>query len=289
MKAIIKISLLVSIFTCNLYCLRAQYQDSILQNKKAIDTTLLNEHLDSLNDFPKTYYTPGYKIRATALQNLIKEYIGFYQSKFPAHHFNVPLYVLDSNDWKEDLFAAPYALPNYLPGNNIIVIGAEKNALAKLSGVPVTTTSDSIVSGYDYVAIHELGHYFFITLNKTRTDKKWFDEFLANYFLVSFIVEKKTDVVKQWQHMIDDNDKNAPAHRTLQDFEKLYDQVGPPNYDWYQKKFMKLCFLLYLKLKTKLITEVIENYKPGGKNLDALTLMKTIAPTVMSKWLKEMQ
>ncbi len=128
---------------------KAQYQDSILQNKKAIDSTLISEHLDSLNDLPKTFYTDGYKIRATALQKLIKVCIDFYQSKFSAHQFNVPLYVLDSNDWKEQLFAVPYALPDYLPENNIIIIGAEKNALAKLSGQPQTTTSESIVSGYD--------------------------------------------------------------------------------------------------------------------------------------------
>ncbi|MGI8952464.1 MAG: hypothetical protein ACR2FN_12875 [Chitinophagaceae bacterium] len=268
---------------------KAQYQDSITQNKKAIDSTLINEHLDSLNGLPKTFYTDGYRIRATALQKLIKVCIDFYQSKFSAHQFNVPLYVLDSNDWKEQLFAVPYALPDYLPENNIIIIGAEKNALAKLSGQPQTTTSESIVSGYDYVAVHELGHYFFITLNNTRTHQKWFDEFVANYFLVAFMIEKKPDVTIEWNKMIEDNDKDIPEHRTLEDFEKFYDQVGPPNYDWYQKKFMKLCFLLYPQFKTKLITDIVENYASGGKNIDALTLMKSIASETMNKWLKEMQ
>lgn len=137
--------------------------------------------------------------------------------------------------------------------------------------------------------MHELGHYFFITLNNTRTHQKWFDEFVANYFLVAFMIEKKPDVTIEWNKMIEDNDKDIPEHRTLEDFEKFYDQVGPPNYDWYQKKFMKLCFLLYPQFKTKLITDIVENYASSGKNIDALTLMKSIASETMNKWLKEMQ
>ncbi len=103
------------------------------------------------------------------------------------------------------------------------------------------------------------------------------------------MIEKKPDVTIEWNKMIEDNDKDIPEHRTLEDFEKFYDQVGPPNYDWYQKKFMKLCFLLYPQFKTKLITDIVENYASSGKNIDALTLMKSIASETMNKWLKEMQ
>lgn len=288
MKNVIKMSLLILILICHIFS-KAQYQDSITQNKKAIDSLLIHEHLESLDGLPKTFYSKGFKVRAQALQKLVADCINFYQHNFPSHRFNVPLYVLDSKDWNEQLFGAPYSLPNYLPENNIIIIGAEKNALAKLSGQPTTTISDSIVSGYDYVAIHELGHYFLITLNHTRTRKKWMDEFVANYFMTAFIKEKRKSVYSQWQLMIDSNNIHTPPHRTLADFENLYDQVGPANYDWYQKKFVELAFQLYPYFKSELIKMVFENYAPRSKNTGALMFMKTMAPSVMKKWLMEMQ
>jgi hypothetical protein len=201
----------------------AQYQDNATQDKQAIESLLLGEHLDSLPGDPKTYYSAGYETRTRALQKLIQECIDFFQTEFPGPRFNVPLYVLDKSDWNEKLFGAPYALPNYLPTNNLIVIGAEKNALARLSGQPDDPVkSDSVVSGYDYVAVHELGHYFFITLNNVRTPEHWMDEFLADYFLICYVKGNKVDLDLEKMAL----PKDQP-HRTLEDFEKLYDKVGP--------------------------------------------------------------
>jgi hypothetical protein len=264
--------------------LEAQYQDNVTQDKQAIDALLLGEHLDSLPGDPKTYYSAGYETRARALQKLTRECIDFFQTEFPGPRFDVPLYVLDKNDWNEKLFGAPYAMPNYLPTNNLIVIGAEKNGLARLSGQPDDPVkSDSVVSGYDYVAVHEVGHYFFITLNNVRTPEHWVDEFLADYFLICYVKGNKVDL---------DLDKMAlpkdQPHRTLDDFEKLYDKVGPQNYDWYQKEFIRFGLMLYPQFKTKLIKEMIANYSPKGDHTDAATLLKTLVPDTMEAWQKEM-
>jgi hypothetical protein len=264
--------------------LEAQYQDNVTQDKQAIDALLLSEHLHSLSGDPKTYYSAGYETRARALQKLIRECIDFFQTEFPEAQFNVPLYVLDKSDWNEKLFGAPYAMPNYLPTNNLIVIGAEKNALARLSGRPDDPVkSDSVVSGYDYVAVHELGHYFFITLNNVRTTEHWVDEFLADYFLICYVKGNKVDLDLEKMAL----PKNQP-HRTLEDFEKLYDRVGPQNYDWYQKEFIRFGLMLYPQFKTKLIKEMIANYSPKGKHTDAAILLKALAPDTMEAWLKEM-
>ena len=78
-------------------------------------------------------------------------------------------------------------------------------------------------------------------------------------------------------------------HRTLEDFQKFYLNVGPPNYHWYQSKFAKLGFKLYPQFKTNLIKDVLDNYKPGGKNLDGISLLRDLAPEKFNDWLKEMQ
>jgi hypothetical protein len=195
------------------------------------------------------------------------------------------LYVLNKEDWNEKLFAAPYALPNYLPANNIILIGADKNALARLSAQPEDPiTSESVVSGYDYVAVHELGHYFFITLNHVRTNEHWVDEFLANYFLICYVKGNMIDLPPEQT----DLPKDQP-HRTLEDFEKLYDKVGAQNYDWYQKEFIRYGLALYPQFKLELIRAMIENYSAGGKHADAAGLLKKLAPTTFDTWLKEMR
>lgn len=265
------------------FAVKAQYQDNLTQDKQAIDSLLMNEHLDSLPGDPKTFYSRGHEVRATALQKLIKECENFYEAQFPECTFSVPLYVLNKNDWNERLFGAPYALPNYLPTNNLILIGAEKNALARLSGQPDDpVASDTVVSGYDYVAVHELGHYFFITLNHVRTGEHWADEFLANYFLICYA--KGNDLDLPFSEL----PKN-PAHKTLEDFERLYDKVGPSNYDWYQKEFIRYGLQLYPKFKVELIRKIIDNYSANGKRLDAAVLLKSLSTETMDTWLKEMK
>src|ERR1039457_75570 len=265
------------------FALTAQYQDKLTQDKQAIESLLASKHLDSLPGDPKTFYSRGHAVRAAALQKLIANCEKFYETQFPKRAFSVPLYVLDKNDWNERLFGAPYALPNYLPTNNLIVIGAEKNALARLSGQPDDpVTSDTIISGYDYVAVHELGHYFFITLNHVRTRKHWVDEFLANYFLICYAKGNGLDLP------FSELPRNPP-HKTLEDFERLYDKVGPSNYDWYQKEFIRYGLKLYPQFKVELIRKVIDNYSTIGKRVDAAALLKSLSRDTMDTWLKEMK
>ncbi len=265
-------------------CLYGQFKDSLLQNKKAIDSILLSEHLNKLAGKPPTFYSNGFHVRAAALQALVRNCMKFYEMHFDKT-FNVSIYVLNDSDWQKPPFGVPYGLPDYVPENKLEIIGAEKNALAHISGRPDDPEkSDSIVSGYDYVALHELGHYFFVTLNKLRTEK-WLDEFLASYFLICYIQGNNIDFDLK-NFFKPDGDWR---HKTLEDFNKLYDNVGPANYDWYQKEFLQLGLQLYPQFRLGLINKITENYSLHGKHLTALMLLKNIAPVTTDNWLKEMQ
>jgi hypothetical protein len=263
----------------------AQFKDSVLQNKNAIDSILASEQLNKLEGEPIMYYSIGYEVRAKTIHQLINNCIVFYESNFPEKKFAVHSYLLNKSDWEKPHFDQPYGMPFYDPDYDILIIAAEKDALAKLTGLKdIPETPDSVLTGLDYQPLHELGHYFFFTLNKINKEK-WFNEFLATYFLISFIKEK---------HLAPDLEKmlqaNYPvAHKTLDDFQKLYGGVGPANYHWYQCKFAQLGYKLYPQLKIGLIKKVIENYSPGGENLDGISLLKKLAPETMDEWLKEMQ
>ncbi len=264
---------------------KAQNPDSILQNRIVIDSILSSEQLGKLEGEPFTYYSMGYEVRAKAIHQLISDCILFYEAKFPDEKFNVSLYLLNKSDWEKAPFDEPYGMPFYNRHNIIMVVAAEKNALRRLTGLPDDPVkSDSILSTLDYQPVHELGYYFFFTLNNIYKEK-WLNEFLATYFLICFIKEK--NLVPELENELKAD--YPVAHKTLDDFQKLYGGVGPANYHWYQCKFAQLGYKLYPKFKIELIRKVIENYSPGGKNLDGISLLKSLAPETMNEWLKEMQ
>ena len=270
------------LFVC--FCLSVQAQQvNDNHDKQILDSLLSSEHLDTLHGFPVTLYSPGYTVRAEAVQKLVRSCIQFYQSQFPGDLYTVQIEILNEKDWKTLPFPHPYGFPHFTDINQSIIVSADKNALNRLNKMDDQQSNDSITAGYDYVALHELGHYFFFTLH--HIDKEhWLNETLASYYMICYLKNQQLilDIGKE-------NSTFSPKYKTLEDFEKLYFRVGPQNYDWYQRRFIELGFLLYPHLKTKLIQDVLNNYKSGGKNLDGLTLMKDIDPTVMDEWLKQMK
>ena len=263
----------------------AQQASTQEKSKNYIDSTLLSENLVSLKGNPSTLHSHGFDIRANTLQKLFNDCINYYERIFPEKKFAAHVYVLSKNDWERPSFEEPYGMPFYDPDYDILVIAAEKDALAKLSGLKdVTKTSDSVLTGLDYQPLHELGHYFFFTLYKIN-NKKWFNEFLATYFLICYLKERNLEPDLENELKAD----YPVEHKTLEDFQKLYLHVGPQNYHWYQSKFAKLGFMLYPQLKINLIKEVLNNYKPGGKDLSGITLLRDLAPETLNEWLKEMQ
>jgi hypothetical protein len=286
------------IFTVFFFCLVAasdcQILDSIqvvstdsIRQIKSIDSNLSLENLSKLEGRPETFYSSGYIVRAKAIYHLVGGCIVYYESMFPSKKFGIKLYILDKAVWEKAPFGQPYGMIGYFPGNNLEIIAAEKNAMALLVGVPEDSVkTDSVVSGYDIGALHELGHYFFITLSGINKDL-WFNEFIATYFMICYIKEKHLGFEIEDMARIT---YSSPQHKTLADFQKLYASgLGSANYDWYQRKFAQLGFALYPKLKLELVRQILQNYSARGKNIDCLSLMKKLAPDAMNRWLKEMQ
>jgi len=266
----------------------AQQTANVETNKKIIDSALKSENLIALNGNPYVFYSAGFDVRAKTVQRMIGSCIAFYETTFPEKKFLVHLYLLDQADWEKPHFGPrlPYGMPFYDPDYDILVVPAEKDALARLIGSKnIPKTPDSVVTGMDYQPLHELGHYFFFTLNKINKEK-WFNEFLATYFLICYIREKNMNTHLE---SILKPDYSVARHKTLEDFQKLYLGVGPANYGWYQCQFAQLGFAIYPQLKMKLIEAALENYGRGGKNLDGVSLLKALAPETMNNWLNEMK
>lgn len=263
----------------------AQQTGRIKPPKHTIDSILASENLISLSTAKTTFYSKGFYIRAKTLQKLFYDCTNYYENIFSDKKFSVHLYMLNRSDWEKLPLKFPYGLPFYDPDYNILVIAAEKDALAKLSGLKdIPATPDSVLTDFDYQPLHELGHYFFFTLNNIN-EEKWFNEFLATYFLICYINDK--GLAPGLKNELKAN--YSVDHRSLDDFEKLYVNVGPANYHWYQCNFAQLGFKLYPQFKTSLIKTVIDNYRSTGKNLDGISLLETMAPETTNEWLKEMK
>ncbi|HRQ51363.1 MAG TPA: hypothetical protein PLR74_12545, partial [Agriterribacter sp.] len=193
--------------------------------------------------------------------------------------------VLNRDDWYrihlEKL--SSYGMPNCIPEIGKLFIAANKKAVGELFG-ETDTTSDTHLSRFDVIALHELGHAFLQRSNHLYTGKLWTDEFLASYFATCFLKKHKNypllpQVGQTGYH---------PPHKALTDFERLYDKVGARNYGWYQGQFQNLGYELYPKYKTRLIKIFIDNYSKSGKKLPPLMLLKQLEPKIVGRWEQEM-
>jgi hypothetical protein len=244
--------------------------------------------LDTLYGEISALYTQGYQVRAKTVLSLLKNCSSYYDQQFPDVVFNPQVLILDSVAWLKIANAIPnslgvYGLPDAEPAVNKIFIAAEKKSVARLVGME-DFLPDSILSPFDYIALHELGHIFLHTYEHTNTHKKWADEFLASYFALCYLKQLNDSLglpqvdETGWQ----------PKFKTLASFEQLYEDVGPRNYAWYQGQFQKLATELYPRFNVQLLKIFIAKYSSSDAPTDPLNLLIQIAPDITNQWLTGM-
>lgn len=272
----------------------AQQQLTRVQNHYRVDDkeaarfdhTINSFHWDTLSGKIPVLYSRGHKVRAQTIQRIIEECMAFYRRVFPETKFNLYTMVLNREDWNKIHLneMVPYGLPNYFTEIAKLFIAADKKAVGELFD-ETDNTSDTYLSEFDCIALHELGHAFLQSSNKLYTGTLWADEFLASYFAICFFEEHKEypglPMVGQTGY--------TPKYSSLTDFERLYDNVGARNYGWYQAQFENLGYELYPKFKTELLKAFIENYSEAGKKLPPLDLLKQLASEITNQWLKEIE
>lgn len=243
-------------------------------------SVLSSGSLETISGKKNSYYSKGYKVRAEALQKLIDNCVSYYKKKIPETKFDVRVFVLDENDWKLLPAVLPYGMP--FSDSNNIVIAADRRAGTALFGIP-DNLPDSVMSPFDNIVLHELGHTFF-TLSSLEVKQKWVNEFIASYFAICYLREVSDG---EYFPRIDESEFQ-PTYRSLEDFERLYFEVGAQNYGWYEGQFIKLAYSLHPDLKIKLIKKIIELYKTQP-DTDASVVLRNLSPLKYDKWLLEMR
>ena len=82
-------------------------------------------------------------------------------------------------------------------------------------------------------------------------------EFLASYFCYAFLKQERPNLANLFIVLSSIDDPTyIPKYTSLEDFERLYFDVGPENYVWYQYKLNQMVALAYERKSLALLADM---------------------------------
>lgn len=232
--------------------------------------------LDSAQHGIIVYYAEGGEDRAQELGQVLDEALQFFSDSLKVD-LDFRLALLREEHWKE-LTNSPYAIPHVRYENSKAIaflpldqdgvvydlmmslkerITPELRQKVANTGLSYEEFSAKMV---DLIGFHEIGHPY-ADVYGIGKPARWFNEFVANYFLYAFLRTNYPEDARIWdlstQVILNDYD---PKHRTLEDFEKYYSGVGADNYGWYQANFERKANDLFEERGFSFIRELKANF-----------------------------
>lgn len=226
--------MLVSI-TFHLPAIAQQYDD--LHSVKGIDT--------------KIYYSTGHEQRAKDIAILTKNAID-YNYKLLGFKPKVTLLVLSPEDWSKHTSNPVYGMPHFKDDQTLVVASSDndfwRSFTPPLEKLPALLAEQikrayrtidgnlSMQPFFDLLALHELGHAFHIQGGLTM-QRKWMGELFCNVLLHTYVSENEPAMLPALEilpEMVVSAGSSEYKHTSLEMFEKLYSNMDPKNYGWYQ-------------------------------------------------------
>ncbi len=239
--------------------------------------------LDSASHGIIVHFPEGGEERARELGPMLGEALEFFSDSLKVD-LDFRLALLREEHWKE-ITNYPYAIPHvssensraiaFLPLDQDGVVYdmmiSFKDRISSDLSEEVTETGFSY-EGFsnkmvDLIGFHEIGHPY-ANVYGIGQPARWFNEFVANYFLYAFLRTNYPKDAQIWdlstKIILDDYE---PNYRTLEDFEEHYVGVGADNYGWYQANFESKANDLYEERGFSFIRELKENFPEGEGKL----------------------
>jgi hypothetical protein len=238
---------------------------SIMKGKSQnLDSLIRSKNNDSLSGKVFTYYSPNCKQVALRLQKLVASASNYYEKQY-GKKLHIKLAVLDSLHWLTELL--PYGFVFYDEGWMVMNTGMKYESFKSVYGLSEFASKlDSSFRGnkitpekviqdvYAVYCIHEVGHYFFDKISKTKGPDKWSNELIATYFSYQYFKNIQPDVLKSMEvFSATDSKEYQPMHRSIVDFNTIYESVGIKNYLWYHSNIFFLAKDLYSCYGTRFI------------------------------------
>ncbi|WP_025763706.1 hypothetical protein [Dyadobacter tibetensis] len=208
--------------------------------------------LNELTGFTiKAYYSPGNEDRARRIVGQCESALKYVQGLV---YFmpEVRVFVLSPEHWKEYATFPLYGMPHYTADNRLVVASEDndfwRSFIPPLDEIPselaekiksTYTTGHGSVSTmafFDLLALHELGHGFHQQGGLTM-QRLWMQELFCNIMLHIYIAEnepEKLPALTVFPDMVVASRTSDYEYTSLADFERLYDNMDPENYGWYQ-------------------------------------------------------
>lgn len=209
--------------------------------------------LNELSEFSvKAYYSPGNEERARIIVTRCAKTIN-YISRLVGFTPTVSLFILNPEHWKKYATFPVYGMPHY--SNERLIIASQNNDLWKSIFLPldqlpkdladkftqVYKTGDgtlSMISFFDLLALHELGHGFHIQAG-LEMHRLWMQELFCNLMLHTYIAENEPESLPELEVLpeaVVAVGTKGFEFTAMTDFEKMYSSMDFKNFAWYQCK-----------------------------------------------------
>lgn len=254
--------------------------------------------LNKLDGFSMSvYYSSGHKERAMTIakrsENAMK-YIGNLVDFTP----KISLFILNPNDWKTYATVPLYGMPHYTNDKHL-VIAAEDNDFWKSFLVLSDEFSEeltqkinqtytnldgelSMMPFFDLLALHELGHGFHMQGGLTM-QRLWMQELFSNSLLHTYIAENEPErllALELLPEIIISKGTSNLEFTQLSDFERLYSNMNPNNYGWYQFKFHSAAKHMYNSGGEDLFKNLWNFLKSHSDKMEDDTLVSSLSDEV---------
>jgi hypothetical protein len=203
--------------------------------------------LSPLEGYPlPVLVSDGLELRAGPLAERVARAREFFTKLFGVEPTG-GLLVLAERDWDEHSGHPAYGMPNY-EGGNIVVAGEPSSfwrgfarALDEGGADSETLTTAygpdiDLSPFFDLLAVHELAHLCHSAV-PFRFPTPWLMELFVNLALHTYVAEREPESLPQLETFPREFAALGSAgfaHTSVDDFNRLYVDVGPENYGWYQ-------------------------------------------------------
>lgn len=163
--------------------------------------------------------------------------------------------VLAPENWDEYANFPVYGMPHYTDERTLAVAGQDNGfwqsmtppvealppeaARAMKAAYGQPDGSINLSPFFDLLTVHELGHLFQFQA-KCQFPRLWLAELFCNVCLHAYTVAVEPEqlpALETFPQMVANLEVAELRYRSLEDFERLYIDVGAQNYGWYQCRF----------------------------------------------------
>jgi hypothetical protein len=236
-----------------------------------VDTTLREGLVEVPGRLP-TFASPGVEERAEAIGRIAADSYDYLAGQL-GFRPEAQVLVVNDADWPRVTEQSTYGLPNEFNGT-LVVAGTDAPMWDSFAEMVQPDDRAEFDAGYrvdgsvrlgpfmDLIAVHEVAHLFHE--GTQHFPRLWLQELFANLCLYAWVMDRSAgdlDTLMTVTRLAAKAPREAWAHSSRDDFERLYSRVGGPNYVWYQFRLLVEAGALYDRAGTSVVRRLFDAFR----------------------------